>query len=65
MKLKVKKIGENPGFCREYWQNIENKNIYARTLAVGKFPEEWHSTDCNGGEPECPLRKDLQFEFID
>ena len=65
MKIRDKKIGENQNFCREYWQNIDNQNIYIRTLAVGKFPEEWYSTDCNGGEPECPLKKDLQFEFVD
>lgn len=64
MKIKVKKIGENSGFYREYYQNVENKRIYARTLATSKFPEEWHSCDRNGGEPECPLRKDIEIEIL-
>ena len=59
MKIRVKKIGELPGFCREYYQNIENKRIYALQL-----PSDWFSCDRNGGEPECPLRKDLEIEII-
>ncbi len=68
MKIKVKKIGELPGFCREYYQNVENKRIYALQLPYDSFgvshPAEWFSCNRNGGEPECPLRKDLEIEII-
>lgn len=62
-KIEVKKIGENPGFCREYYKS-KSGMIVARTLALGKWPEEWHTCGgVNGGEPECPINTE-KIDFV-
>jgi hypothetical protein len=62
MKIQVKKISENSGFCREYYKNIENGNVYARQQEFkGVF--KWYTTTSQG-EPECHLREDIEIEVV-
>lgn len=61
--IKVKKIGEITDYFREYYQNIETGRYYAKTDFRGDI--KWYTTDCNGGEPDCPLRKDLTIEIVE
>lgn len=60
--IKVKKVGEMPEYFREYYKGTENGKYYTKTT----FREnvEWHSTSGNGGEPDCPIRKDVKFQIL-
>ena len=62
MKIQVKKIGENSGFCREYYKNIENGNVYARQQEF-KNTYKWYTTT-SYGEPDCHLREDIEIEVV-
>jgi hypothetical protein len=54
--IKYKEL-PNDSFGRKRIQNIENKSIYADVSGTG----DWHTTS-KDGEPEAPLRKDIQLQ---
>lgn len=61
--IKVEKIGENRGFCREYFKNVETGTRYARQKTFnGKF--QWFIVDKNG-EPSSPLKDDIRIVRTD
>lgn len=62
MKIQVKKVGEHRGFCREYFKNISNGNIYARQEEF-KNVYKWYTTTSQG-EPDCHLREDIEIEIV-
>lgn len=50
---RVKKVGEEPGLCREYY--IDEKGHFFAAQNEGPEGFFWYTTDSNGGEPECPV----------
>ena len=62
MIIQVKKVSENSGFCREYFKNIENGNVYARQEEFGGV-FKWYTTT-KQGEPNSPLRDDITIEIV-
>lgn len=54
--MKIKKIKEDE-WGREVYQNVSSGQIYK------KVDEVLHTTTKNG-EPDCPLRKDLEIEVV-
>jgi hypothetical protein len=70
VEIKVKEISPDE-WCRPRLKNIETGRIYA-DISLGdkkwqpieyNIPGAWHSTTAEG-EPDCPLRKDIQFTLI-
>ena len=62
MKIIVKKIGEDSGFCREYFKGIDNNRTYARQQEF-RDVYKWYTTT-KDGEPECNISDDVEFEII-
>ena len=61
-KIKVKKVGENIGYYREYFQNVDTKKFYAK-MTFGIY-EDWFTCSCNGGEPDMPISRDIIFKEV-
>jgi len=60
--IEVKKVGENPGFCREYYKGIKTKRFYAKVIHPNnKDNFEWFTTSENYGEPDCSVRENIKF----
>ena len=58
--IEVKKVGEESGFCTEYFQSVKTKRFFARVEEVkGVF--NWFSTSENYGEPDCPIKACIKF----
>lgn len=65
--IEVKKIGEDSGNCREYYQNLttfQGKKFYVR-ISRGDEKVEWLTTDKNYGEPDCPIKEDIEFRVVE
>jgi hypothetical protein len=60
--IKVKKISEDSGFCREYYKNIENNRIYAKQEEF-KGIWKWYTTTSEG-EPSSQLKSDITIEIV-
>ena len=64
--IKVKWVGENSGFCTEYYKSIETKKFYAKiTHPCNPKDISWFSTAENYGEPDCPIKENIVFEVIE
>ena len=63
MDIYVKKIGEWPGYYRTYYKNVMNNNIYAKIEF--RNMTDWYTCDRNGGEPNTPIREDINMIVID
>lgn len=61
--IKVRKVGENDGYYRTYYFDDVNNKYYAVTDFRGT--RTWYTTDCNDGEPDCPLKDGLLFAIIE
>ena len=63
--IEVVKVGENSGFCREYYQDKKTKRFYAKvTPTDDKENYDWYSTSENYGEPCCPIKDGISFKII-
>jgi len=62
-RIEVKKVGKEPSFYREYYKGIDNGRFYTKEDFRGVTT--WCSTDRNYGEPDCPIKKDIEFVIID
>lgn len=63
-EIRVKKVGEEPGFCREYFKCIDTGEFYAKQEDFkGVFV--WYSTTKNYGEPECPIKEGIKFKVVE
>ena len=63
--IEVKKVGEDSGNCREYYQKLGERIVYAKvTHPNNKDDVVWYSTDKNGGEPECPIKQGISFKVV-
>jgi len=56
-KIFVKRIGEDPGNCREYYENIRTEQRYC--TVEGEF-----HTCTDEGEPLAPFRKDIEIRIM-
>lgn len=56
--LRLKKIGEETGFDRIYYKDVDTKRIYCTVEG------ELNTCDRNYGEPDTPIRKDITVEYI-
>jgi len=64
--IEVKKVGENSGFCTEYYQNKETKRFYAKVShPTNKEDVVWFSTSENYGEPDCHIKECIKFVEVD
>jgi hypothetical protein len=57
VKIFVKKIDENAGYCREYYKDINTGALYCTVDG------EFHTCTVDG-EPIHPLRKDIEVRII-
>jgi len=63
--IDVKKVGEDSGFCKQYYQNAETKIFYAKiTNPNNKDDVSWFYTSENYGEPCCPIRDGISIRII-
>ena len=60
--LQVKKISEDRGYCREYYKNINNGNVYARQEEF-KNVWKWYTTTAEG-EPDCSIKAIYNIEIV-
>lgn len=61
--IKVKKVGEWSDYYREYYKNVETGLYYCKVEFRGETT--WYTTDCNGGEPDCHVKKEIKFEIVE
>jgi len=63
--IEVKKVGENSGFCTEYYQSVETKRFYAKVSHPNnKEDVVWYSTAENYGEPDCHIKPEISFKIV-
>lgn len=60
--IKVKKIGENPGFCREYLKRVDSEQYFCKVEF--KNVVEWFTCDSSQREPSCRIGDDVEFEIV-
>ncbi len=64
--ITVKKCGECSGFCREYYLNLKNNNIYARQKSgTGRNPFYCWYTTTKDGEPNSALKVGLKIAILE
>ena len=62
MIIQVKQVGEESGFCREYYRTVNKKQLVARQEDwPGVF--NWY-TCSKDGEPCSPIRQDVEIQII-
>jgi len=63
--IEVKKVGEDSGFCTEYYQSVKTKRFYAKVSHPNnKDDVVWYSTAENYGEPDCHIKKGISFKIV-
>jgi len=60
-KIRLRLVGEIPGYYRHYYENTETNEFYA--LVNFRGVRTWHTTVCNGGELDMPLKDGLVIEI--
>lgn len=63
MKIKVKKVGENRGFCVEHYRGVDNKHFYVKRFDINDNFIDWYSAT-KEWEPDCPIKKDVEFVVV-
>lgn len=53
--ITVKKVGEDRGFCREYFKSTEGRFYAKSTHPAYAERIDWYACDYNGAEPSYPI----------